>query len=306
MNMYNFYNLDNYLKQQGIECTDGSYLRWIKAIINTKVGLFRYEDLPNGLTTQIMECALMFFSNLCLYNSKTLGIVLCRYVYGGEYDIYMRPTKVDLLALNGSPIEYGVDFEDIILVRDNTMDITPFIVLRSYIDKIIEMEKTLDVNLVLLRMPLLFQCSTKEQAIGLKQLFKKVSNFEPFTITDKTFKRENLVDTKFDLKVSPQQLFDLISEYKTLTLEDLGVYSAMGKKERALQLEVESQNDYVDFTYSNMKHERELTWKLAREKWGLKTKVVESYEVNKLEDIELKAIETREITQAEVEGNTNE
>ena len=309
MNMYNFYNLETYLKQNNIKCEDGAYLRWIKAIINTKIGMFSYDNLPNGLTSQIVECALMFFSNLCLYKSPTLGIVLCRYVYGGVYDIYMRPITVDLLALNGEPIEYGVPFEDIILVRDYTMDITPFIVLRSYIDRIIEMERTLDINLILVRLPLLFQCSSKEQSIALKQIFKKVYDFEPFAITDKTFKRENIVDTKIDLPVSPSDLYDLITDYKTLTLEDMGIYTPIGKKERSLQAEIDAQNDYADFTYANMKKERELTWELARKKWNINTIVVETFVQNKMNDIELKGIEAETIAQAEQvesEGNTNE
>lgn len=84
MNCYNYYNLEDYLKKNLVDCSD-EYLRWIKDIINTKVSMFDYENLPEGLTSEILETALMFNNFLCLYRSEALGIVLCRYRDCGEF-----------------------------------------------------------------------------------------------------------------------------------------------------------------------------------------------------------------------------
>ena len=48
-NIYNYYNLEDYLRKNLIDPNE-AYLRWVKDIINTKVSMFEYENLPDGLT----------------------------------------------------------------------------------------------------------------------------------------------------------------------------------------------------------------------------------------------------------------
>ena len=59
------------------------------------------SNLPDGLTSQIIEQSLMFNNFLCFYNSNEFGLVLCRYKFGGEYDLYWKPKTVDLLTISG-------------------------------------------------------------------------------------------------------------------------------------------------------------------------------------------------------------
>jgi hypothetical protein len=299
LNTFNFYNLEEYVQQKGIQHTEW---RYIKDILNTKVSMFRYEGLPEGLTTEIIERDLMFRNRLCLYKSIPLGkIVVCKYVPCGLFDENWKPTKVDLIAINGATIAQNVPFEDVVLLRDNTMDIIPFICIDEYIDRINSIEKTIEVMSVVLRLPLLFT-GDKAQVATLKATMKKVLNFEPVAIADKQLK-ECL--TQFDIKVpySPLDLYELKMKYRNECLSSLGIYYVDVKRERIVTAEIISQNDFVDYIYQDAKNERERAVREMNEKWGCKAKLIEVYTENREEDIEIKAKEASLIAKAESDGD---
>lgn len=299
MNCCNYYNLEDYLKKNIADCSD-EYLRWAKDIINTKVSMFDYEGLPDGLTSEIVETALMFNNFLCLYKSESLGIVLCRYAFGGEFDMYWKPISVNLLTLSGKPIAFNVPYADIIPFRDNRMDIIPFITLSGYISKIIEQEKTLGILVKLVRFPTILTGS-KEQMTMLKSLLKKNADCDGFTIADKGFK-DHIEQFPIQLPCKLDEAYELMDKYKSMALASMGIYSAKEKAERLISSEVSSQNDYTDFIYNGMTTEREAAIKEANRRWGTSMKLRESYVENIKDEQELTARGVLLESEAESEG----
>lgn len=293
---YNYTNLEQYCKKVGIEMPNSKYIKWVKDIINTKMGMFSYEGLPNNITSQILEQALIFNSHLCFYNKKALGgWVLCRWIPNGKFNIYWKPTKVQLLALNGETIETSVPYEDIILVRDNTLDIPPFLTLNTHIDEIITMEKTLDVVTKWLRFPVIIE-GDKSEVVALEKLIQKNLDSEAYAIATKNFTDNRFKDIKIDIPVSPKEIFELIEKKRNLALASMGIYATDNKRERQITSEIQAENDYVDFVYSNMYEERK-HFVEELNKRGLKIKLIETYVENKLDDIETERIKTKSIEQ---------
>lgn len=298
--IYNFYNLQDYCNKLGI-CYNATYFRWLKDIINTKVTEFTYENLPGTLTTQIMETSLLFRNYLCLWKSPQLNeVVLCCYKFGGDYDLYWKPVTVDLLTISGRPLAYNVPYQDIVLVRDNDMDIIPFLTLNSWLDKIIDAEKTLDILIRLVRFPTILT-GTKEQATMLKQLLVKNINYEGFVVGARGM--ENCLQ-QFDIKLPVQlmEMYELIEKYRNMALASIGIYGVDNKRERVVTQEIISNNDYVDFVYQGMLNQRKLWIKQANEKWGLNIVIKESYNINKLADYKLEAKGTEMSAKAEAKG----
>lgn len=294
LKFYNYMNLEHYCKQMGIEYANSNYIKWIKDIINTKLSMFSYDNLPEGLTSQIIEYALLFNNHLCFYKSKALGFGLYRYIPNGQFNQYWKPTKVNILALNGKPVATNVPFEDIILCRDNTMDIPPFLTLNTHIQEIIEIEKTLDVVVKWLRFPKIIE-GEKSEVVTLEKLIKKNVDCEPFVIAGKGFANARFNDIDINIPVQPNQIFELLEKKRNLTLESMGIYAVDNKRERLITEEVASNNDYVNYVYVNMVAERELWIKLLNEQFGYKIKLVESYDKNQADEIEFKREETRAI-----------
>lgn len=282
---YNYNNLRAYIDKLGIQCPD-DYLRWFKDVVGTKVTMFYYDNLPGTLTSEITENALMFNNFLCLWYDKGLGqVILCRYRFGGTYDIYWKPVTVDLLSLSGKSLAIGVPYEDIVIVRDNPSDIIPFVTLNSWLNKILDKEKTLDILMRLVRMPTIL-VGDKEQAGMLKQLMKKTYEYEGFAVGSKNFKSHV---EQFDIRMPVQlsDVYELIEKYKNLALNSMGIYGVDEKRERIVTSEVQANNDFTDFIYTGMYRERQRWVKEANEKWGLNIILHETYVDNQEDDIDI-------------------
>jgi hypothetical protein len=281
--LYNYNNFDNYLQQLNIEMP-ADWLRWFQSVIGTKISLFSYENLPNDLTSEIIEKALVFNNCLCFYNDTAVGFGLYMFKSLQKSNKYWTPSKVDILTLTGTTIATNVDFNDIILVRDNPMDIIPFITLNSWINKIMEVEKTLGMELTWARMPFVLSGS-KEQVNAYKQLISKTYKFEPFAIGEKGLVGD-MKQFEIHIPIDIISVYDLIEKYVNKAMESIGIYSADKKQERLITAEINAQNDYVDFVYNSMYQQRKHFIDEVNSRYGYNIKLLESYVTNKEDDIE--------------------
>ena len=303
MDYYNYYNLNSYLDQCKIKNSAQSF-RFLKDFLNTKISMFEYKNLPNNLTSEIIESALMFNNKLCFYNSSIYGLVLCRYLPLGEYDIYWKPTYVDLLGLNGSTIATHVPYKDIILCKDNQMDIIPFISISEYIEKMSNIENTMFVNIELLKLPAIFTCD--KQLVGsVNKLFEKIANFKPFVIGDKSLP-QNFQQFDIKLPINPEQLLEIFKNYRNFCLQSFGISATdTQKRERLLVGEVQSQNEYIDFVYTGMVEQRKLFINEINKRFNFNIELVENYKIFLDENIEAKQREMFAVEQLPKEGENN-
>lgn len=299
---YNFMNLEDCFSQGVLKGHyNGDYLKWFKNIASVSTSMFKYKNLPNELTSEIVERALFFRNKLCFYKTQTLGLVLCGFIPNGEFNLYWKPTHVNLLALNGTPIAFNVPYNDIVLVRDNTFDIPPFLTVSSWLEKIQSKEKTLDILVEISRLPTILT-GDKEQVAMLKQVIKKVGNFEPFAIASKGFK-DNVEQFDIHLPVNLMQLYELMDKYKDLANASIGVYSTDEKRERIVTAEIQANNDEVDFIYNERYEERKRFVEECNKRFGTNIILEESYINNRKDEIKIMAeqVKAEENSKAEAE-----
>lgn len=282
---YDYLNLSQLMKRLGL---DGHYIKfkYLKGLVNTKISMFKYKNLPENLTSEILETALMFNNHLCFYNSDSLGLVLCRYLPLEEFDIYWKPTHVDLLALNGKTIATKVPYEDIVLVRDNECDIIPFLWILEFIEVLERTEDTLMKNMLLIQLPIVFT-GKKEQVNTYKQLIKKALNIDPFAIADRE-SVEALKQFDINMPVKLDEILSVYKNYKNMCLESEGIYGTeTQKRERLLVGEVQSQTEYVDYIYQGFLNMRENFIEEVKNKFGYEIEIEESYLKFRKQEIEL-------------------
>ncbi len=291
---YDFMNLNEATKRELVKGgLPWLQFRYVKDFINTKVGMFEYEgNLPDKLTSQIIETAIMFKNHLCFYRCPGIGIVLGSYVPSSTYNYYWKPDRVDILALNGVTLAENVPFEDIVLVRDNSMDIPPFLVITEYIQKISEIEDKLFKVLNLASLPAVLT-GNKKQANALRATAKNLGYKNPFIVAD-----DNVVDSvksfDIDLKINPIDVYVIKRKYMNECLSSIGIYAPEEKGERLLVDEIAAQNDYTDFIYTEAKNERTRTIREYEQKFGDKLVLKETYMINFMQSVK----EQKEITKA--------
>ena len=293
---YDCVNLNSALRQAMLK-NGGKWIhfRYLWQFASMRIGMFSYKGLPGKLTPQILETALFFNNFLCFYKcSLTQEVLLGRYVPNGDYDEYWKPTNVNVLALNGKQIGFNVPYEEIIPVRDNKLDLIPFLAVMEYMEKLNEIENAISRMLKVGTLPVAFVGSKKISAQmheAARQLFN--GDAKPFIASDET-----LPDgvRSFDIKLTlePLDLYELKFKYYSECMQMLGIYNVPEKHERMLVKELADQNDYVDTLYTEARDERRLFISLANERFGMNIELEETYDSNFQDVIE----ETQQETEA--------
>ena len=253
---YDFMNMNSALSKELIKNGFISSLHYVKDFASLNVSSFKYKNIEKipDLTSEILECAIMFNYCLCFYKSSSFGWVLCRYIYSGEYNMYVRPNYVDLVALNGKSIATKVPYEDIILVKDNSMDVIPFVCIMEYVQKI-DMIDTYTLRMCNVASLPITITGNKRATNNANQIAKKLFGRDAFVIGDDTI-TDSVKSFNIDLPVNPLDLYELKTKYRNELLASIGIYSVEEKKERKIVSEVASQNNYVDGIYQDKLSQR--------------------------------------------------
>lgn len=277
---YDYMNLSETLKKAMLKHGFPFYcFRYLNDFVNTRLATFQYRDLPDDLTSEIIETALTFRNCLCFYNSRELGgWILCSYNASAELGYYMKPDYVDIMTLNGRTIAYHVPFRDIILVRDNTMDIPPFLVMCEYFEKIQHCEDDLFKIMDIACLPIAI-VGNKKQAADLKRTAKALHNENPFIIGDDKMMDE-VKAFNIDLPITVKEVYDIRQKYVEELKASMGISATEEKRERLVLEEVTSQNEYTDFIFHERWEQRKRWVEELNEKGGYHIVVENMYELN--------------------------
>lgn len=282
----------------------------IKNLICTTISMARYEDIDQticpGLTSDIIESALMFKNNLCFVKISTLGWYLCTYIEQGDENPYNHSDKVNINTLNGKSIgEYS--YKDIIIIKDNALDIPTFLTLMEYIQKIQYIEQVENKVLNNTTLPLLL-VGNKKQANGLKQIASQLGVPSPYIIGDDTV-LDQVRSFDIDVPISPLDIYDLRRKWLNEALSSIGIYSVEEKRERIVTQELVNQNDYTDFVYSARMNYRRNAIQELNKRAGTSIKFVEMYDINYYDSVKDEAFKEKELAKGEakgeLEGNPN-
>lgn len=283
---YNYMNLESYLNKLQLKY-DGEWLRWVKDIINTSVTMFSWElDPKYELTSEIIEKSLMFNNFLCFADVPGVGFGLYRWRCGSQFNRYWKPEKVGLMTLTGKNVAWDYPYNKIVLLRDNPMDIIPFLTLNDWISKIIDKERTLDSIFAWISLPIIL-AGDKEQTTMLKNVMKKSLTREPFLVASKGFK-DHIESFDIKLPVELQDVYDIMKKYRGLALASMGIYEVDEKRERIVTSEIQAQNDYVDMVYTGKVNERKRACEECKRMFGVEIRFDESYMQNQRDEIKLK------------------
>lgn len=297
---YDWVNRQNLLDRLKISGIGVSFRNLIN-FLETRIAQFSYEGLEDNLPVYVIRTAMMFNNKLCFYKSNTFGITLCRYIPDGEFDIYWRPTTVQLIALNGKTIANNVPFDEVVLVKDNKLDIIPFLWLSEYFNLMDNIENTISKDIELLKLPAVFKGNEK-MVSSFNQLMQKAIQFKPFAVSDK-MGNETFEMFDISLPVPPQELLSLWKNYKNLALESIGISGTeTQKRERLLVGEVESQSEYKNYKYEDYKQCQQDWIDEYNKKFNKNVKLIENLVEFKEEGFDLDALQAKLIAKAEDAG----
>lgn len=299
---YDWINPNSAFKQSLIKNDVPFELHYVKDIMSTKLSLFEYKNIEKivDLDNRTLEMALMFSTCLCFYKDAALGWGLYRYVIAGDLDRYLKPQFVNLITLKGITVATNVAFSDIILVRDNKMDIPPFLCIFEYLVKLQHIDSVIFKTLDISALPLVL-AGSKKLVNQYNSILKSLTGGKMLIAGDDSL-IDNLKAFKIDLPINPVDTYELKKQYRNECLTSIGIYSVEDKRERVLKGEQISRNRYVDNVYTDMKMQRKaFVDALNKADSSLQIELIEASEI--IDDAA--AEQARKLSEAEGGHNDN-
>ena len=201
---------------------------------------------------------------------------------------YFRAKDMDYMCLpvrpsgkvnvNGDPlgyIAYGNGFQQyvsadkIVIIENNLLRLATHDFVMFYVNKLAEIERTMDVNIKACKTPIVFACDDKD-VLTFKSIFQKVDGNVPALFADRNLNMDSIqvFDTK--AKFMGIELRDLAHSIEGDLLTFLGQNNvSVEKKERLITDEANANNQLIDSFFALQLEARERACKEIAEKFGV-------------------------------------
>lgn len=244
---------------------------------------FKWDNLPDGIESRFIEEGLFKNGQVAFVKDEILGFLCLPCSSSSDLNVYGEPLKFNVTGI-GHNKQYKKDDLVRIMTNDNASPTIHKVI--YYTTLIDEIEKTSYMNLKLQRIPWIIG-TTKETELTLKNIFKKIDNFEPTIFVDNKITAGGDIGTKA-LSTNSPYLLDALRKEKNEVLNEylswLGLNNTQNdKRERMLVDEINVNNNHIlmnlDIEYKN----RLKACEEINQKWGLNVtveKTIEDLEVD--------------------------
>lgn len=236
--------------------------------------LFKWNNLPNGIDEKWIE-RYLFSNGACIFfKDPTLGYMVTKFTESGKLNYYDEPTKVNAYATNFSPENLDLENnENCIIIRNNDDMLPTFPSIQMYSAKLTNIERTIDTNIELMKMPYVITCSDK-QRLSFKHAMNQRKANEPIIYGDKNLDLSEIKVLKTDAPI----VFDKLQNQKMNVWNEcmtfLGINNAnTDKRERLVTDEVTANDQLIKCNEDVMLKSREKACELINKMFGLNISV---------------------------------
>lgn len=248
--------------------------------------VFKWNNLPNGIDEKHIEKYLYTDGSCLFFEDETKGLMVARCVSTNNVNEYDEPTMVRPTATNYSPNKDYENNIDSYVIRNNDDMIPTSYTTDLYAYKLAKIDRTIDVNIESLQMPIIIKCSDK-QKLSLKKVIQQKQDNEPVIWADKGLDLEGV--EVLDLK--PSIVFDKLAIHKQRVWNEYMTFiginnSNQDKRERLVADEVDANNEQIEQSAQVMLKARKEACKRINKIFGTNISV----ELRKLSEEEIEEI----------------
>ena len=214
--------------------------------------VFEWINLPNGMNEKWIEDYLFSEGSCVFFKDKTKGYMITSYTPEGNLnhyneEIYLRPVANNYD--NDKVLENNIDC---VIIKNNDLSLPTAPTIQIYAHKLTTIDRTIDVNILAQKTPVIISCTEKERQSLINFMDKRNDNEPVIFVTDKMSREGIKVD---DLKVP--MVFKELELQKHMVRNEimtrLGVNNAnQDKKERLVTDEVQANNEQVEACFNTM------------------------------------------------------
>lgn len=228
--------------------TANTFWYYYSSLLELAVTRFEWENLPDTIDPRFLELTLISEGKALLFKDDVMNIYLgLQCTTDGPMGFYNIPKRRRAYSTgnDGQSISYQnvLDETNSVIVYNNYLRMPGLQPLRMYAQRLTEIERTMDVNIIAQKTPLLIRCP-ETQRMTLKNVYEQYRGNQPVIFGDKNFSAEDsitVINTTAPF-ISPE-LVQLKNQYLNDALGYLGIITQSGwKQERQTAQEVSQNN----------------------------------------------------------------
>ena len=236
---------------------------------------YKWENLPNGIESRYIEQMLYDNGECALFDHPDFGLTVLRSSSRENLNIYGEPTKLTLTGFNE---HLTVMMDECVRILNNDLGLPTQENILYYARRMAEIDDIIMQNLRQQRVPYLF-ATDENNSFSMKTLYDKMYQGEPAIFVDKEMlngQPENImvIPTNAPYLVDKLQIQKQEMERELLTF--LGINNTLEKKERLLQDETNSNNQFIKMSSDIGFKQRQLACQMMNEMFNLNVTVRET------------------------------
>ena len=236
---------------------------------------YKWENLPNGIESRYIEQMLYDNGECALFDHPDFGLTVLRSSSRENLNIYGEPTKLTLTGFNE---HRTVMMDECVRILNNDLGLPTQENILYYARRMAEIDDIIMQNLRQQRVPYLF-ATDENNSFSMKSLYERIYQGEPAIFIDKEMlngQPENImvIPTLAPYLVDKLQIQKQEMERELLTF--LGINNTLEKKERLLQDETNSNNQFIKMSSDIGFKQRQLACEMMNEMFSLNVTVRET------------------------------
>lgn len=263
--------------RENVVMNNTSYLMYLWRLLDLGMSVFEWKNLPKGVDARMLEmwllqngfCVFFYDEDLkySTYDEAPEGYAVLQCMIAGKWDMYNYPMDRRAYAVNGLNVE--LDETNSVLIFNDYLRVPMFPTLQLYAQRLAEIDRTIDVNVMAQKTPKIIRCDEK-QRLTFQNLAMEIQGNVYYIMSDKNvdLKDIDVLDTSAPYVANELQI--LKHQYWNEALTFLGIENVTTeKKERLVSNEVMSNMGDVEAQRFVRLNARKQACKKINELFGL-------------------------------------
>lgn len=262
---------------ENVVMNNTSYRMYLWRLMDLAMSVFEWKNLPKGVDPRMLEmwllqngfCVFFYDEDLkySTHNEAPEGYAVLQAMIAGHWDMYNYPIDRRAYAVNGFNVE--LDETNSVLVFNDYLRVPMFPTLQLYAQRLAEIDRTIDVNVMAQKTPKIIRCDEK-QRLTFQNLEMQVQGNCYWIMSDKNVDLKNVEILDTSAPYVGNELQILKHQYWNEALTFLGVENVnTEKKERLISTEVFTNMGDVEAQRFTRLNARKLACKQINELFGL-------------------------------------
>jgi hypothetical protein len=261
-----------------------SYQNYYERLRLLATSIFKWT-FPKDMNISIrfVENSLFTEGKLALFHHNTYGYIITKCTPNSQVNLYNEYTSYQCYTDNGY-INESVPADKCVIIRNNMIELPTYQLIRLFIKRLYNIERTIDVNLQQQKTPILITCP-EPQKLTMKNMYMKVEGNEPVIFGNDKLNVDGISVFKTDAPFIADKLEDIKERKWNECLAMLGINNAnTQKKERLVTDEVNANNQLINLESDTFLLSRQEACEEIKEKFGLDITVELRREIEEVVD----------------------